>query len=48
MPDQEDIDRASMGGAFKNVASVKAIFKKDDPKELFIAANEFAYNISPD
>ena len=30
MPDPEDIARASEGGAFTNVASVKAIFKTDD------------------
>lgn len=31
-----------------NIAYIKPVFKKGDPKELFIAANEFAYNLSPD
>lgn len=31
-----------------NIQYVDGIFKKDDPKELFIAMNEFAYNISTD
>ena len=31
-----------------NVEYVNEIFQKDDPKELFIALNEFAYHISND
>lgn len=31
-----------------NIQYVDGIFRKDDPKELFIAMNEFAYNISTD
>ena len=30
MPDEEDINRASLGGAFKNVASVKANYQYDE------------------
>ena len=31
-----------------NIRYIEPIFKKDDPKVLFIVANEFAFNISPD
>jgi hypothetical protein len=31
-----------------NIKYIDGIFKKEDPKELYIAINEFAYNISPD
>jgi hypothetical protein len=31
-----------------SVSYAQAIYRKDDPKELFIAINEFAYHISPD
>ena len=31
-----------------SILYIQPIFKKDDPKELFIAANEFAYQISKD
>ena len=45
---QEEFDITFMSSKLKadNVKYVEEVFLKDDPKELFIAINEFAYNIS--
>lgn len=43
-----DITQMSEKLIAPNIRYIEPIFKKDDPKELFIVANEFAFNISPD
>ena len=45
---QEEFDITHMSSKLKadNVKYVEEVFLKDDPKELFIAINEFSYNIS--
>ena len=47
---QEEFDMTTMASKLKapNVNYATAIFKKDDPKELFIAINELAYHVSKD
>lgn len=45
---KEDFDLTQMTERFKapNVGFADTIFLKDDPKELFVAANEFAFNLT--
>tara|TARA_Y100000389_G_C17440148_1_gene508077 strand:+ start:839 stop:1915 length:1077 start_codon:yes stop_codon:yes gene_type:complete len=46
---KKEFDITDMGHKLKatNITYGNSCFLKDDPKELFIAINEFAYNISP-
>ena len=48
--EQSDFDITNLGYKLKapNVDYGKQIFRKDDPKELFMAVNELAYHISSD
>jgi hypothetical protein len=47
---KEDFDMTQMTDRFKapSIKYAEEVFLKDDPKELFVAINEFAYNISED
>ena len=46
--DEYEITTLSTKLKAPNVEYVNAVFEKEDPKELFIALNEFAYHISSD
>jgi len=45
---KDDFDMTQMTDRFKapSIKYAEEVFLKDDPKELFVAINEFAYNIS--
>ena len=45
---EEEFDVTNISSKFKapNVNYIEAIFKDDDPKELFIPINELIYNLS--
>jgi hypothetical protein len=47
---EEEYDITHMSNKLKapSVSYAQSVYKKDDPKELFISINEFAYHISPE
>lgn len=47
---KEDFDLTNMTERFKapNVSYAESVFKKDDPKQLFVAINELSYSLSKD
>ena len=47
---EEEYDMTHMSNKLKapSVSYAQSVYKKDDPKELFISINEFAYHISPE
>jgi hypothetical protein len=47
---EEEYDITHMSNKLKapSVLYAQSVYKKDDPKELFISINEFAYHISPE
>ena len=47
---EEEYDITHMSNKLKapSMSYAQSVYKKDDPKELFISINEFAYHISPE
>lgn len=47
---EEEYDITHMSNKLKapSVSYAQSVYRKDDPKELFISINEFAYHISPE
>jgi hypothetical protein len=46
---KDDFDLTNMTERFKapNISYAESVFKKEDPKQLFVAINELSYNLSP-
>jgi hypothetical protein len=47
---KEEFDLTTMTDRFKapNIGFAEIAFRKEDPRNLFIAVNEFAYNVTPE